>query len=206
MPSDLPQLIMLCLIPFLTAGIGWLTNWVAIQMLFHPRRTIGAGPFRLQGLIPKRQPEIAERVADIVEQELLGKEFLKNEIERMDLSGHAERMVVRLIRERVTPRLKALPLVGSRLEPKLIGNLERIGIDIVNEEFHKLRDQMLEDSEKRSRIRDIVRERIASFDLDTLETLVKRIASQEFGQIERLGAVLGFVIGCLQVIILMVVD
>lgn len=46
-------------------------------------------------------------------------------------------------------------------------------------------------------------EQILSFDLDRLERVVERVAHREFRAIEALGAVVGFVVGCVQVLILL---
>ena len=62
-------ILVLILIPIISALIGWLTNWVAIRMLFHPRKPILIGNFKLQGLIPRRQPDIAEQAADDPDQD-----------------------------------------------------------------------------------------------------------------------------------------
>ena len=40
---------------FISATIGWITNWVAIKMLFRPHKEINFGLFKIQGLIPKRK-------------------------------------------------------------------------------------------------------------------------------------------------------
>ena len=48
-------------------------------------------------------------------------------------------------------------------------------------------------------LKQMIEDNIAAFDLDRLEAIVKQVASSEFRTIERLGALLGFVIGCLQV-------
>lgn len=44
--------LLLILTPLITAGIGWLTNWVAIQMLFHPRVPMRVFFWKWQGLTP----------------------------------------------------------------------------------------------------------------------------------------------------------
>ena len=47
------------------AVVGAVTNFMAIKMLFWPRRARDLGPFRLQGMFPKRQEEIATELAHI---------------------------------------------------------------------------------------------------------------------------------------------
>ena len=57
---ELPPFVSDWLLPVLmAASVGYLTNWLAIQLLFRPYRPVKwlGG---LQGMIPKRQPELAE--------------------------------------------------------------------------------------------------------------------------------------------------
>lgn len=49
------------LIPFIGALIGLITNWIAVKMLFHPRKKI----FGIQGVIPKRKKDIAKRIGNV---------------------------------------------------------------------------------------------------------------------------------------------
>jgi len=49
------------LIPIIGAIIGLITNWIAVKMLFHPRKKI----FGIQGVIPKRKKDIAKRIGDV---------------------------------------------------------------------------------------------------------------------------------------------
>ena len=49
--------------------------------------------------------------------------------------------------------------------------------------------------------KDIIENNISAFDLDHLEAIVYQVAQKEFATIERLGAVLGFLVGCIQLIL-----
>jgi uncharacterized membrane protein YheB (UPF0754 family) len=51
----------LVLIPFLSAFIGWFTNWILLKMLFHPKEPKIIAGFRLQGIFPKNQGLLAEK-------------------------------------------------------------------------------------------------------------------------------------------------
>ena len=59
-------------LPLTGALIGWITNLLAIRLLFHPRRPLRLWPlpFKIQGLLPKRREELAENIADIVSEQL----------------------------------------------------------------------------------------------------------------------------------------
>ncbi len=43
----------LLLLPFAGLFIGWLTNYLAIKMLFHPKKPVNLGLFTLQGVFQK---------------------------------------------------------------------------------------------------------------------------------------------------------
>src|ERR1700754_4929070 len=58
-------------IPFISAFIHWLTIWMALKLLFHPRTPKKILGFTLHGVFPKRQRQIAESLGKIVGQELL---------------------------------------------------------------------------------------------------------------------------------------
>jgi hypothetical protein len=57
MPYDL------LLPPVVGAVIGWLTNYVAIKLLFRPHVPFSLLGYQVQGVIPKRRKEIARSMA-----------------------------------------------------------------------------------------------------------------------------------------------
>src|SRR6201992_2471624 len=58
-------------IPFISAFIHWLTIWMALKLLFHPRQPKKFLGLNLHGVFPKRQQQIAESLGRSVAQELL---------------------------------------------------------------------------------------------------------------------------------------
>ena len=62
--------------------IGYLTNWLAITMLFHPRRR---RPLLGQGLIPAQRERVIYRLAKTVSEELINEEIIKEKIEASGL-------------------------------------------------------------------------------------------------------------------------
>ncbi|MEM9227646.1 MAG: DUF445 family protein [Verrucomicrobiota bacterium] len=192
-------------IPFVTALIGWVTNWVAIQMLFRPREPKRFLFVTWQGLIPRRQADVAEKAAEVIEQEILSQHTIRTELQRLDVSGHLDAFIRRVIREKAAVKLQSIPLIGSLINDKTIAAIEKVAIEAVREEAEGMRDRLAEDLESHLQVKEIVQKRIAEFDLDKLETVVRRVAASEFALIERLGGVLGFVIGCAQVAILLAI-
>ena len=70
------------------AIIGYVTNYIAIWMLFHPyeeKRILGMRLPFTPGLIPARQKEIAEKVAKNIRVVFLSGDNLKSLLKRLEL-------------------------------------------------------------------------------------------------------------------------
>ncbi len=75
--------------------IGFLTNWVAITMLFKPAQK---RPILGQGLIPAQKNRIAFRLAQAVSDDLINPDIIKNKIHESD--------IIRIYRKRSTAYIK----------------------------------------------------------------------------------------------------
>lgn len=70
----MPPVYLLVSIPLVSALVGYLTNWVAIRMLFRPHREKRLFGLRLPftpGLIPRKRAELAESIGQAVGEHLL---------------------------------------------------------------------------------------------------------------------------------------
>lgn len=70
------------------AGIGLFTNWLAILMLFRPHREVRLFGKRLPmtpGLIPRRQMDLADKLGEVVDEELLTSEGVAKSLERPEM-------------------------------------------------------------------------------------------------------------------------
>jgi uncharacterized membrane protein YheB (UPF0754 family) len=186
------------LTPLLTAGIGWFTNWVAVKMLFLPLRPKVVLGIRFQGLIPKRQMELAEQCAEIVERELLQQHLIRQAIEGADIGSMVESKVRILIREKLLSKLKGIPMLGAFLNETTIAGLEDYVVAEMRRMSEELVVQFADHVEQKLQVKKIVRERIEAFDLKRLQEIIEGVAAKEFRTIEWVGAILGFLVGVAQ--------
>lgn len=191
---------LLCL-PLIGALIGWLTNRLAIQMLFRPRQPVRLLWWRWQGLIPRRQKDLAEKVAEIIEQEILAQHVLREELHRLPIHQWLNDFAEKVIRRRVAPKLQQMPIFGRLIGDAMIDKLESTAKEALADEAPPLMEKMVAELEKNLSVRDLVRQRVEDFDMDTLERVVRDLAQKEFNRIEWLGGILGFIIGLVQAII-----
>lgn len=74
--------------PVIGGVIGYITNDVAIKMLFHPRKPIYIGKWQLPftpGLIPKEKHRVAKSIGRVVSEQLLNPDTLSNALTSPDI-------------------------------------------------------------------------------------------------------------------------
>ncbi|MHC5068531.1 MAG: DUF445 domain-containing protein [Planctomycetota bacterium] len=181
------------MLPVVGAVIGYATNWVAIKMLFHPRRKRCG----LQGLLPRRQAELARSIGRVVGDDLLSLEHLLQPLTEIDLEQHLGPVIDAVI-ERKAEEFQKIPLIGAMITPDRLSGLR----DVIVRELGKHRDDIMgglvEAAHEHIDIAALVESKVAAFDLDELEGVVHRVAKHELGAIELWGAVLGALIGVAQ--------
>ena len=108
-----------------------------------------------------------------------------------------------MVWERIGPQLKAIPLLGGFINEGILAKFEVIAAASMKDEAGPLMEKVATQFEASVNLKQLIEENIAAFDLERLEAIVNEVAKREFKTIERLGAVLGFLIGCLQLLILL---
>lgn len=178
------------LLPVVGALIGWITNWVAIRMLFHPRQR----RWGMQGLLPRRQSELAKSIGGVVGGELVDMQALFAPLLALDLRPHFERLVDGVL-DRKLADLRSIPLLGSLFKPQTLRPIRDGVIDELVRQSPEIMQQLIAAAQQKVDIAKMVEEKVAAFDLDRLEAVVQKVAGTEFRAIEIWGAVLGAVIG-----------
>lgn len=196
----------LILIPLISAAIGWVTNKIAVWLLFNPKNPVKFWFWTFQGVFPKRQNAIAQRIGDLVADELLSSHSIKEQVfTDENISG-----IVNFILKKVDTYLETefkedhwflSFFVGEGTKIKMKSELERKlyeSLDDISDNFHDY-------IEHKVNIRKLVSERINSLDSGQVNQLMNQILKTELGFIELTGAILGFLIGLIQVILLEVI-
>jgi uncharacterized membrane-anchored protein YjiN (DUF445 family) len=75
--------------------IGFLTNWLAITMLFQPREK---RPILGQGLIPAQRDRVVFRLAQAISQELINEQIIKEKIEESGVIGRYRDVATGVVR------------------------------------------------------------------------------------------------------------
>lgn len=191
----------LILPPIVGTVIGWLTNFVAIKLLFRPHKPINILGIRVQGLIPKRRKDIAQGMAHSIEKQLLSSKDLAAALDNVDWKKEVEKTVEEVVEHRIpSSKLKGIPLVGLVSE-----NLNYHIKYLITREILKQVDRKKEGLAKKFKeginVKELLANRIDSLDLVSFEELLTDFIGRELKHIEILGGVMGFLIGLFQSII-----
>ncbi|MEO6593867.1 MAG: DUF445 family protein [Planctomycetota bacterium] len=185
-------------IPAIGALIGWSTNWLAVKMIFRPikpRRFLG---IRIQGLVGRRQQELAKAIGRVVGNHLVEHKDVVKSLNKLDFVGILGSVLDRGLAPKIQ-ELRSLPLIGGFLTEARVADIRNsIGKSIM-EHKETVLDEVERGLAKGLDVPQLVETKVAAFAVEKLEALILEVANRELRAIVVLGGVLGALIGLLQV-------
>ena len=196
----------LAIMIIISAAIGWITNWVAIKMLFRPHNEINLGLFKIQGLIPKRRAEIGTGIANIIQNELISVKDVISNIDREEFSKRLNKLIDEVLDKNLKKKVKEkFPLLQMFFTDKVAKDVGNTIKDIVMENQEKIFEIFSNYAEENIDFEVIISDKISNFSLDKLEEIITLLANKELKHIEVIGAILGMLIGAVQYLITLII-
>ncbi len=190
-------------LPVIAAAIGWGTNHLAVRMLFHPREERRILGLRVQGVFPKRQQALAEKLGQLVARELFSMEDVRQHLQGEEFVEHVTAAIKGRVDEFLQNNLlQMIPMASMFLGSDMVDKLKHSLVESLAKAMPELGEMFIGHLEKNMDVEAVVREKVAAFSSDKLEEMLLGIMKREFRFIEGVGAVLGFVIGLAQLGIL----
>jgi uncharacterized membrane protein YheB (UPF0754 family) len=188
------------MLPLYGAVLGYLTNWVALNMVFRPLHPIKLGPFTLQGVFLKRQNEVAEQYAHLVTLEMISVKHIMWQI----FNGNRSNRTRHLIKKHLNPLLEtsvvrtALQItVGAEAYMEL---KQSIAAKAVHMSMEPLSDPAF-NKERAITIEKIFAERMKTLTPDEFQDLLRPAFQEDEWILITLGAVMGFIAGWVQLVV-----
>lgn len=183
-------------IPVVSATVGWLTNFLAVKMMFYPIEFVGIRPiFGWQGLIPAKRREMAEIEVELVLGRLLSVEELAERLDPEELSKAIDRRLKQVIRRVVNevmresaPQLWAgLPVQGKNLVYSRIENdIPNVVRKLVSDFQHNVNEIL--------NIKELVVEQLVD-NPELINEIFLKAGEKEFPFIIKSGFYFGFLFG-----------
>ena len=191
---------------FISATIGWITNWVAIKMLFRPHKEINFGLFKIQGLIPKRRAEIGSGIANIIQNELISVKDVISNIDREEFSKRLDSSIDKVLEKNLKAKVKEkFPVLQMFFTDRMAKDVSNTIKDIIMENQEKIFEIFSNYAEENINFEVIISDKISNFSLNKLEEIITLLAKKELKHIEVIGAILGGLIGVAQYLITLLI-
>jgi uncharacterized membrane protein YheB (UPF0754 family) len=189
----------LVVVPLVTAFVGWITNWCAVQMIFWPERFRGVGRLGWQGIVYRHNRKFAEGAADLAAGSLLTAHDVADRLDPEEIGelyehafGAEAPSILRACWDVVRPGLwDGLPGV---VQDVVVGQVRRDGREALRDAYERFRDA--EDE-----IIDLHALAVDALTRDggrNMAKLVKEFGAKELRFIVRYGAVFGLLIGIVE--------
>ncbi|WP_423821869.1 DUF445 domain-containing protein [Salinisphaera sp. SPP-AMP-43] len=190
------------LLPAFGVLVGLATNWLALKMIFNPKRGRRIGPFRIQGLFFKRQNEVAADYGDLVADHIITPEQIVAEM----LDGPYGDKLRALIRREVDSAIdhamrNTRTVVDWTLGADDYERLKTEAIDEVIAELPAMLARLTGYAERTMAIRQTLVERLQSLTPHQFEAMLRPAFEEDEWILIAVGAVLGFMVGWFQLIV-----
>jgi uncharacterized membrane protein YheB (UPF0754 family) len=191
---------MLWTLPIISAIVGWFTNYLAVKMLFYPKEPWDFKLFKIQGIFPKNQRQVAEKIGKMVAEELLSSDDLRDKMHNPENLLSINQIVEAKIDYFLNVKFpKQYPITGLLFTEKRKAKMKGELMVEVEESVPQVIDHYMSNLEERFNVEEIIQERVAQLPAEKLEGLIMKLLKKEFKFIEYIGAVVGFLIGLIQV-------
>lgn len=185
-------------IPAIGAVIGWSTNWLAVKMIFRPLKPRRLLFFRFQGLVPRRQAELAKAIGRIVGNHLIEHKDIVRGLNKLDFEGILEVVLDRGLGPKVQ-ELRNLPLIGGFLTEERVDEIKQAIVRGVMDHKEAVLDHVEKGLAEGLNVPHVVEQKVAAFAVEKLESLILEVAGRELKAIVVLGGLIGLLIGLAQV-------
>jgi uncharacterized membrane protein YheB (UPF0754 family) len=189
------------MLPGVGALIGYGTNYLAVRMIFRPVKPVRVLGITFQGLVPRRQAELAASVGRVVGDHLFSHEDMLEALGRIDLGALVDTALDKGLAPKIA-EYQRMPFVGAFLTEERVKELRAAivrGVVGRKEEVYTSIEAAVRDGID---VHAVVERKVAGFEVARLEALILEVASRELRAIEVLGGVLGLAVGLVQAAIL----
>ena len=188
-------------LPAFGLAVGWATNWIALNLIFRPLHPVKIGPFRVQGLFLRRQPEVARSFCHIVTHEILTVGNLVDAV----LNGPKRERARNMVRKHMKKLVDETAGMGKAFTqmafgPTSFANLKnRVGELSINIAADTFDDPVFE-QDRAQAVADLMRQRMEELSPDEFQDLLRPCFQEDEIKLIMVGAALGFMAGLGQLV------
>ena len=182
--------------------IGYVTNWLALWMIFEPTEPRKIGPFKLHGLFLRRQPEVAGVYAEIIADDIVTAGNIGDEL----LNGRRSDRTRQMIEDAMRPAIDRSVGAGRTAVRIAVGSdrydaiREGLATEAVEYTVTPLSDPDF-NRRQSEKVRALISERIGALPYPDFAEMLRSGMKEDEWLLLLHGAVLGFAAGLLHLAI-----
>lgn len=180
---------------------GYLTNWIAMKMIFEPQKPVNLFLFTLQGLFLKRQKEVSEAYAEIMANEVVSVKKIFEEMLRGSASERFTSLIVKHVSKAVDQSAgvskNIIHLISGR---EKFNEIKVIACQVFIEELPQSVSGVLRYAEETIKTKEILTSKIMELTPIEFTGLLRPIFQEDEWKLIALGGVLGAVAGFIQLL------
>jgi uncharacterized membrane protein YheB (UPF0754 family) len=182
--------------------IGWVTNWLAILMIFEPYEPRKIGPITLQGLFLRRQKEVSDVYSRLIADEIVTMRNMGEELMKGPRSDRTRAMIEESLRGAVDNAVGPIrPAVRVAMGTREYDTIrESVAVEAADYTMTPLRDESF-DRKQSDRIRELIRDRMRELPSRDFAELLRSGMREDEWLLLAHGGVLGFVAGGIHLLI-----
>lgn len=190
------------LLPVAGVIIGYVTNLLAIVMIFEPVEERRYGPFRFQGLFLRRQPEVAGIYSEVISEDILNLTNLGGELLHGRQSDRTRKLIVTALRPAIDraagyARVAVRVTVGTDRYDSI---RESVATGAVGYTMTPLADPDF-NARQSEAIKTLIAERMKRMSATDFSEMLRTVIREDEWLLYLHGAVLGFAAGLLHLAI-----
>ena len=184
--------------------VGYATNWIAIKIIFEPKRPVRFMGLTIQGMFLKRQKEVSRVYADIIETKLINS---KN-ITHMILHGSGSAQLLELIELHVNDAIERYVAIAQPYFALGVGSenyfkMKSMAVERLFEDTDKYLLYAFDYANQALRVGDDLCERLQALRSEEFEGVLRPAYQQDEWKLIVTGALLGMAAGIGQLYLLM---
>lgn len=195
----------LILVPLIAAFFGWFAGQVALKLLFHPVKPVRILGFTFQGVLQARHDELVLKLGNLIASQLvslsgdLGQKIADPENFRK-IMPYVEGHIDQFLRVRLVEKM---PMIGMLIGEKTILEMKAIFTQELETLFPVIMDNYINSLQNGADLEASVINKIRQVSMAGLENSLNTTLSKELRHLRILGAVAGFIVGLVQVFVLL---
>ena len=181
--------------------VGYVTNWLALNLIFEPKEPKQIGPFRIQGVFIKRQREVASSFADVISDRVLNPENMVQHISE----GPNKQRVLDLIEGQVEESMKEYErdaMVGMLVSKEKLAEAKEDLLQRVRNADMSNSRQIKIFADQSRHIHKQLEQNLVALDSTQFSGILRPVFQKDEWKLILAGGVIGTAIGALQVVVL----